>query len=320
MPPRNGPRALFGATERNARPGVTGLKPFALEPFVRRTLPLLAASLFVFAAPPAWAQDASPPPGISAADLARDTVTVGVAGAYIPDYEGSDDYRFVPGPAAIGSVDGFNFSVLGNRASVDLIRDKPGPGIDLQFGPVAVVNLNRTNHKSIDDPRVAALPERDTAIELGGYVGIGKTGVITSPYDKLSVSVSYRRDVSGDHHSGIWQPSVSYLTPLSTKAAVALFGSMQHVERGYNQTYFGITPDDAIASGLPAYSAHGGWKNWSLGGAFTYSLTGNLLHGVKLVAGANYTRLLGSAADSPIVRIAGSRSQWLGAVGLAYTF
>lgn len=285
-----------------------------------RTFFLLAASAAAIAATPALAQDDSASSGISQADLNRDTVTAGVAAAYLPDYEGSNDYRFVPGPAAIGSVSGFNFSVLGNRASVDLIRDKPGPGLDFQLGPVAVINFNRSNHKSIDDPRVAALPERDTAFELGGYVGIGKTGVITSPYDKLSLSVSYRHNVNGPNDGGIWQPSVSYLTPLSTKAAVALFGSMQHVGRGYNQTYFGITPEDSLVSGLPEYSAHGGWKNWSLGGAFTYSLTGNLLHGVKLVAGANYTRLLNSAADSPIVRIAGSRSQWLGAVGLAYTF
>jgi outer membrane scaffolding protein for murein synthesis (MipA/OmpV family) len=287
---------------------------------VHRTVPILAASLATLTAAPAFAQDGSSPPGVSQADLDRDSVTIGVGAGYIPDYDGSNDYRITPLPAAIGSVKGFNFSVLGNRASVDLIPNKPGPGIDLQFGPIAVINLNRTDHKSIDDDRVAALPERKTAIELGGYAGIGKTGVITSEYDRLSLSVSYRHDVSGVNHSGVWQPSISYLTPLSTKAAVTLFGSMQHVGRGYNQTYFGITPDEAIASGLPAYSAHAGWKDYSIGGAFVYSLTGNLLHGVKIVAGANYTRLLGSAADSPIVRTAGSRSQWLGAVGLAYTF
>ena len=285
-----------------------------------RTLSFFAAAAAPLAATPALAKDAGAPSGVSQADLDRDTVTIGVAGAYVPDYQGSNDYRFVPAPAAIGSVDGFNFTLLGNRASVDLIRDKPGPGIDVQLGPIAVVNFNRTDHKSIDDPRVAALPERDTAIELGGYVGIGRTGVFTSDYDRLSVSLSYRHDVSGAHRSGVWQPSVSYMTPLSTKAAVALFGSMQHVGRGYNRAYFGITPDDAIASGLPAYSAHGGWNNYSLGGAFVYALTGDLLHGMKLVTGVNYTRLLGSAADSPIVRTAGARGQWLAGVGLAYTF
>jgi outer membrane scaffolding protein for murein synthesis (MipA/OmpV family) len=286
---------------------------------VRRILAFAAVSTAAFAVP-AVAQEAGTSGRPDPADLDRDSVTIGVAGAYLPDYDGSNNYRLTPLPGAIGSVKGFNFTLLGNRASVDLIRDKPGPGIDLQLGPMGVINFDRNDHKSIDDARVAALPERSIAIELGGYAGIGKTGVITSDYDRLSLSVSYRHDISGVSHSGVWQPSVSYMTPLSMKAAVALFGSMQHVGRGYNQTYFGITPDDALASGLPAYSAHGGWKDYSIGGAFVYSLTGNLLHGAKIVAGANYTRLLGSAADSPIVRTAGSRGQWLGAVGLAYTF
>lgn len=285
-----------------------------------RPLTLLLAAPVAALATPAFAQDGNSPAGGDPSDLYRDTVTVGIAGAYLPDYEGSNDSHFAVGPAAIGSIKGFSFAVLGNRASIDLIPNKPGPNFDLQLGPIAVVNFNRTNHKSIDDDRVAALPERDTAVELGGYVGIGKTGVITSPYDKLSVSISYRHDVSGVHDSGIWQPSVSYITPLSTKAAVALFGSMQHVGRGYNQTYFGITPDDAIASGLPVYSAHGGWHDYTLGAAVTYSLTGDLLHGVKVFAGGTYKRLLNSASYSPVTRVAGSPGQWFGAVGLAYTF
>lgn len=280
---------------------------------------LIAPSLIAAAAAtPAFAQDGSAAGG--QIDIPRNSVTVGVAGALVPDYDGSDNYRLVPAPAAVGSVGGFSFSVIGNHASIDLIPDKPGPGIDFELGPVASLNFNRTDHKSIDDPRVAALPERKTAIELGGYVGIGKTGVITSQYDKLSVSLSYRHDVNGAYHSGVWTPSITYLTPVSTKAAVVLFGSMQHVGRGYARTYFGITPDDALASGLPVYSAHGGWENYTLGGAFVYSLTGNLLHGLKVVAGGTYTRLLDSASYSPVTRLAGSPSQWVGGVGLAYTF
>lgn len=249
-----------------------------------------------------------------------DTVTVGVAGAYLPDYEGSNDYRITPAPAAIGSVAGFNFQLIGNRLSVDLIPSRPGANWDFQLGPVGVVNLNRNSRKSIDDSRVKALPKRDAAIELGGYVGIGKVGVFTSPYDRLSLSVSYRHDVSDVHDSGIWSPSINYFTPLSRKAAVALSASAEHVSAKYGRAYFSVTPAEALQSGLPAYAAGSGWKSYTAGVAGTYALTGDLQHGFKLVVAGSYKRMLNDYADSPLVSLAGSRDQWLGAVGLAYTF
>lgn len=151
-------------------------------------------------------------------------------------------------------------------------------------------------------------------------MGVGKTGVITSPYDKLSVTLSYRHDVNNSHDSAIWQPTVSYLMPVSTKAALALFGSAEHAGRGYANTYFSITPTQSAVSTLPVYNASKGWKSYTLGGAVTYSLTGDLLQGFKLVAGGTYVRLLNDFADSPVTSIAGSKSQWLGAVGIGYTF
>ena len=269
------------------------------------------AVLALVAAAPAFAQDAA---------ASGDSITIGAGAAWIPDYEGSDDYRIVPAPGAIGSVSGFNFTLAGNRASVDLIPNAPGPGIDFQLGPVAVLNLNRNSVKSIDDPRIKALGKVDTAIELGGFVGIGKTGVITSEYDRLSVSVSYRTDVASGHGSSIWQPSVQYFTPLSRKAAVGLVASAEHAGRGYARSYFSVLPAQSLASGLPAFNADKGWKHWNLGAIGTVALTGDLLKGFKLVGGINYKRMLNDFADSPVTRIAGDKTQWQGALGLAYTF
>lgn len=281
------------------------------------TLALAAAAT---CAAPALAQDAGAPPATGDFDPTRQTITVGAGGVYLPDYEGSNDYRATAAPGAVGSVKGYSFVLAGNRASLDLIRNQPGPTWDLQAGPIAVINFNRSSLKSIDDLRVRALGKVNTAIELGGYVGIGKTGVITSPYDTLSFTVSYRHDVAGAHDSGIWQPSVNYVTPLSTKAAAAIFASAERAGDGYATTYFSVSPGQSLASGLPVYNARGGWKNYSIGGLATYSLTGDLLHGLKVVAGGTYIRLINSYADSPVVSIAGSKGQWLGAVGLAYTF
>lgn len=275
---------------------------------------LLIAALA--AAAPAFAQETNAPP----ADTGGDFAIVGAGAGILPDYEGSNDYRFAPVPAAVGRVGGFNFQVIGNRASVDLLDDGPGPGWDIQAGPVAVLNLNRSSIKGIEDTRIKALGKIDTAIEAGAYFGIGRVGVLTSDYDRLSVTVSYRHDVGSVHNAGVFSPSVTYMTPLSRKAMVGVFGSAERVEQGYARTYFGVTPAGAAASGLAVYAPRGGWKSWTAGLGGAVSVTGDLTRGLQIVGGGTYRRLLGDFADSPIVRDAGAKGQWMGVAGLAFSF
>lgn len=284
---------------------------------MRLLVPALLASAF---ATPAVAQD-EPPPAEQAATAqeGRARLSIGGGAAWVPDYEGSDDSRWTPLPAANGTVAGMSFTVLGNRASLDVIPDVADKDWNLQLGPVAVINLNRTNRDAIADPRVRALGEVDTAVEVGGYAGIAKTGILHD-YDTLSASLSYRHDVTKIHRSGIFTPSVTYTTPLSTKALVSLFATAEIVEDRYARTYFGVTPTGSVLSGLPAFTPEGGQKDITFGGMFTHSLTGNLTKGLALVAGGTYKKLIGDFADSPIVAIAGSRHQWTGGAGLALTF
>ncbi|WP_375398201.1 MipA/OmpV family protein [uncultured Sphingomonas sp.] len=287
------------------------------------TLRLAAVSFSLVTAWPAAAQSAAtlpPDAGAATAQIGGDSLTIGGGAVYLPDYEGSNDDHFVPAPGAIGSVKGFNFTLAGNRFSADLIPNQSGPTLDFQAGPVVVVDFNRSNIKSIDDVRIRALGKRDTAIEVGGYVGIGKTGVITSDYDRLSISLSYRKGVSGAQRAGILSPTINYFTPLGTKTGVGLFASAERAERGYARSYFDVNAAQSLASGLPVYSTRGGWKDWSVGLIGTQSITGDLLHGFKIVGGVNYKRLLNDFAQSPVVRIAGRRDQWTGVIGLAYTF
>jgi len=282
-------------------------------PYLTAIAPLCAVPL---SASPASAQTAGP----ASPDLDRDIVTVGVGAGFMSDYEGAKHHSFSPVPGAIGTVGGHDFAIIGNRASFNLIRRPDGPAWAIQAGPLISVNFNRTSRSNIDDPQVRALPKRDLTIEAGGYLGISKTGVLTSRHDMLTLSVSYRHDIFGVHDSAIVTPNLQYFTPLSRKIAVAAFVSADHVGNGYMASYFNITPADSRASGLPAYHGRGGWKNWTLGAAGTVSLSGDLLHGWKLVGAATYSRLLGDAAASPVVRDVGTANQWLGAIGVAYTF
>ena len=74
--------------------------------------------------------------------LDRDIVAVGAGLAVVPDYEGSDHYRPVVAPAAIGSIKGHSFVVAGNQASLNLLRDRPGPVWQVQVGPFAQINFS----------------------------------------------------------------------------------------------------------------------------------------------------------------------------------
>ena len=278
-----------------------------------------AAALFLLAATPAFAQESEPAaPPIDPARLDGDSLTIGVAGGVVPSYEGSNDYVIAAVPVVRARVARINIALRGNRAWADLVPTGGGPGWDFQLGPVAQVNFNRS--AAIVDDRVRRLPHRSMAVELGGYVGIGKQGVVTSDYDKLNVSVATVYDVAGAHGSYVVTPSIDYSTPLSTKAFVALSLSGDYMGEGYADTYFTITPADSIASTLPAFQAGKGWKDWNLSALGAVSLTGDLTHGLALMGGVNYRRLLNDAADSPVTSVAGSPSQWTGLLGLAYTF
>ena len=84
----------------------------------------------------------------------------------------------------------------------------------------------------------------------------------------------------------------------------------------YQDAWFGITPADAIASGLPAYDPGGGIHAVGVTASFETQLSPRW--GIQTYA--KYDRLVGDAADSPIVTVLGSRDQFSGGLGLTYTF
>jgi outer membrane scaffolding protein for murein synthesis (MipA/OmpV family) len=279
---------------------------------------LFAAAALLAIATPAFAQS-DPTPG--AATLPdpndqSDTLTIGVGGAILPDYEGSDDYRIIPAAAVRGRVGGIAFFSRATYLYVDLIPRGAGK-LEFDAGPIVGVRLNRNG--KIKDDIVDLLPSRKKAIELGGFVGVTAHG-LTNPYDALSFRVDLVKDVGNAHGSTVITPSVDFGTPLSRRTYVGASLSADWVGGGYADYYYSISPTDTLASGLRTYDADGGFKGWKVGLLANQSITGDLTHGLSLFGTASYGRLAGDFKRSPIVADRGSASQWLGAVGLAFTF
>ena len=276
----------------------------------RWTICAAAAAAF---ATPAIAQDSSaalPDPNDQS-----DTFTIGAGAAWIPDYEGSDDYKIIPAAAVRGRVSGIGFSSRGTYLYVDVIPR--GTGIDFDLGPIVGVRMNRTG--KVKDDFVDALPERKTAFELGGFAGLSFHG-LTNPYDVLSFRLDAVKDMGSAHKSTVVTPTVEFGTPLSRTFYIGASASADWAGGGYADYYYSITPADSLASLLPVYDADGGFKSWKLSLLANQSITGDLTHGISLFGLASYGRLGGDFKDSPIVDLRGSASQKMGAIGLAYTF
>jgi len=251
------------------------------------------------------------------------TLTIGVGGAYIPSYEGSDDYRVMPIAQARGKVHDFAFWTRGPALYVDAIPNRDGDGLDIELGPMVNVRFDRASRKGMKDDAVRALGKRDVAVEVGGFVGIGKTGVFTSAYDNLSARVAVAKDVAGAHKGYVVSPAIEYMTPLSVTTFVGLNLSADYASKRYGRYYFDVDAAGAAASGLPVYDRAGDKAGFRKIGATLVggkSLSGDLRKGWALFALAGYSRMLGRYADSPVVSVAGSKNQWIGALGVGYTF
>ena len=276
----------------------------------------LVAAIALAAASPALAQDPSAPLPDPEELNRGDSFTLGVGAALVPDYEGSDDYRLIPGGAIRGRVGGISFTTRGLYLSVDVLP-APTSGLDIDAGPIIGARLTRT--RKIKDDFVDLLPERKTAIEAGGFLGVSAHG-LTNPYDVLSFRVDAVHDIGNAHESTVLTPNVEFATPLSRTLYVGTSLSADFVSNKFADYYFSITPAAALASGLDAFNADGGMKNWKLGLLANQSLSGDLLHGFSIFGIGSYARLVGDFKRSPIVRDRGSASQWFGGVGVAYSW
>jgi MipA family protein len=245
----------------------------------------------------------------------RNSVTVGIGGAVVPDYEGSDDYRVIPAAAVRGKVGGISFSTRGTYLYVDVVPSAGGK-IDFDAGPIAGFRVNKRRH--IKDDIVELLPKTKTALEVGGFAGVSLHG-LTNPYDTLA----FRLDVTHalDAYKGTdFAPNIEFSTPLSRTTYAGLSAGAEFVGNRYANYYYTIAPADSLVSGLPVFDADGGIKNWKAGLLLNQSITGDLLRGFSVFGTGQYSRLVGDFKRSPIVSERGSASQWVGAIGLAYTW
>lgn len=266
---------------------------------------------------PAMAQDTGAPSGTGESVYDGDYLTIGVGAAYVPSYDGSDDYVVSVLPLLQGSIAGIGISPRAGGVALDLIPDS-GNGPNFSLGPAVRLRMSRANN--IKDDVVKMLPKLDTAVEVGPSAGVSFPGVLHG-YDTLSFNVDAKWDVAGAHGGLVVSPSVSYATPLSTGIAAVVSVSGEWADDKFMDYYYSVDAPAATITGLDQFQASGGLRSLGSQVLLGWDLDNDLRNGgLALFLIGGYSRLQGDAKRTPFTADRGSADQWLAAGGLAYTF
>jgi MipA family protein len=229
-------------------------------------------------------------------------VRVGLGAQVRPDFVGSDSFEVAPLfdiDTARGTNE-FRFEAPDYSFGIPVV-DTGG----FQFGPA----LNLATGRKNSDVGGLPLGRVKTTIEAGGYANyeVSKSFYLHAELLKgLGGHKGVVGAVGGDY---VWRDGDRYVFSVGPRL---LFSDSR-----YQRAFFGLTPAAALATGLPAYRPSGGIHGVALASGLSYQFSPDW----GMFGYARYERLVGDAADSPIVRSNfGSRNQISGGLGLSYTF
>ncbi len=213
-------------------------------------------------------------------------------------YLGSDERRYLAVPTIdYRSASGW-FAGVGNGIGFRFGNDPRW-----QYGLRVTADLGRREHRSAALRGLGSIPERPEA-------GVFFNAQLL-PDVSLSTSLRYG---SGDARKGlVADVGVHYGIQLAPRWRLGTSLSTTYVNQHYMQEYFGITAQQAAASGYGVYSVGAGLRDVRAGVAIVYFVNRQWAVTAGLSAGA----LLGDAKDSPIVRESAPLS---GILGMSYTY
>jgi outer membrane scaffolding protein for murein synthesis (MipA/OmpV family) len=233
-------------------------------------------------------------------DLPTFRTILGAAVDLAPIYDGARDYRTKGGPVINIRYKDIAFLSTGEGLGYNFLR-----GDHYQFGVAMAYDLGRK--------------ERDDLTNLHGMGDIGAAPVakifgsyVLSRKFPLILRVDARQFIGGAQgavgDAGIYMP-----LPGSSKTFVMFAGpSITWATHHYLQTLYGVSPEQSLASGHPAYEiAHSGSAAIGAGFSATKFLTPHWLLNID----AAVSQIHGYPAQSPIVE---SRTQKTLALSVDY--
>lgn len=227
---------------------------------------------------------------------------LGATGMIAPSYEGAKDFMFKAAPTiSIGKAGpSAKFSSRNDNASFGLVDT----GV-FRAGVTGKLIWGRDDGDS-DDLR--GLDDVKFGGELGGFAEV-------YPTENVRIRGEVRRGIRS-HNGYIADVAVDAFTDVTPYMRLSGGPRLSLASQDYMDTYFGVSAREAGKSGLRKYSPDGGVKSVGAGAALTWQVTEKIESSVF----AEYSRLLGPAADSSLVKERGSANQVTVGISASYRF
>ncbi|MEQ8656989.1 MAG: MipA/OmpV family protein [Hyphomicrobiales bacterium] len=222
-------------------------------------------------------------------------VRLGLGGGFSPDYQGSDEYEVMPLPIITArNVFGFNFTPF--ALSYNLAEyNSAGGAWSVGFGPRVAFDFGRDQDANA---ALAGLGDIDSSILPGAFVNLRMGPALAT--------ASFGQDIADGHDGAVADFGLSTFVPVTQQITLMPGLTASWADDDYMQSYFGISATQAANSAYGAYNAEGGFKSIGANVNAIYAINENWAANTRL----GYERLLGDAADSPIVDGPGSANQF----------
>ncbi|MEA3547918.1 MAG: MipA/OmpV family protein [Thermodesulfobacteriota bacterium] len=243
------------------------------------------------------AEDIDEAPGYEDPDdrLRNWAIEVGFVGGVSPDYEGSNDYEFGMGP---------NFSITwkdliwfkGKSLGVNLLKRDGWTA-----GPLVTKSSSRDDD---DNNKLKGLDDVDSSTEVGGFAKYRQ-----KPF---RFELDIRHDPGSGHEGTFIEAGAGFGFPFDKPLFVAM-AQTTWASDNYMESFFGVSRKESGRSGLREFDADSGIKDIGIKLTSGFGFRDNWKMGFSL----QYKRLLGDAADSPIVD---DEDQFLAGMSIMYTW
>lgn len=218
------------------------------------------------------------------------------AGAYLrPNDIGSDSGSVKPFPYIdVAYKNAVYFR--GDRLRINLLGSRK-----VRIGPEFRFRFGRSEN---DDPAYAGLGDIGDTVEGGVYFQVRALNLLFAG--------SLRQDLGSGHSGAIGELLVGAGLIRSGPITIGAGARLTWASANYMNSYFGVSPEQSVASGLAVYEPGAGLRHVESGIAFRYDFAGAL----NIAGGFGLRYLTNLAADSPIVSTYGDRTQFISAMVL----